>query len=187
MVLRVIETRSDLESYLEADLHAQGLERWRHRYRVMHRAPYFQRMLRKTEYWTNTARTPFGRLVAAYLRLRLKFLGEKLGFGIPLNAFGPGLSVAHVGWVHVHHRAKIGANCRIHQGVTIGEGRPGEYPSIGDDVFIYPGAMVLGADVGSRVGIYAGAVVTKPVPDDVDVAGVPARIVKDRRTRAVSA
>ncbi|BDB44708.1 MULTISPECIES: serine acetyltransferase [Mycobacterium] len=177
----MIQTRTDLESYLAADLRAQGLERWRHRYRIIHRAPYFQRMLRKTEYWTNTARTPGGRLVAAYLRLRLKFLGERLGFGIPLNAFGPGLSVAHVGWVHVHHRARIGANCRIHQGVTLGEGRPGEYPRIGDDVFISPGAMVLGATVGSRVGIYAGAVVNQAVPDDVDVAGVPARIVRDRR------
>lgn len=96
---------------------------------------------------------PSAAFLAAYLRLRLKLLGEKLGFGIPLNAFGPGLSVAHVAWVHVHHRATIGANCRIHRGVTIGEGRPGEYPTIGDDVFIYPGAMVLGANVGSRVGI----------------------------------
>ena len=28
--------------------------------------------------------------------------------------------------------------------------------------------------------------VTKPVPDHVDVAGVPARIVKDRRASAIS-
>lgn len=177
----MIKTRRDLESYLAADLAAHGLDRWRHRYRIMHRAAYFQRLLRKSEYWTNTARTPFGHLIAGYLQLRCKFLGERLGFGIPRNAFGPGLSIAHVGWVHVHHRARVGANCRIHQGVTIGEGRPGQYPTIGDDVFIFPGAMVLGADVGSRVGILAGAVVTKPVPDDVDVAGVPAHIVKDRR------
>lgn len=183
----MIRTREDLKSYLEADLHAQGLERWRHRYRIRHRAPFFQRMLRKTEYWTNTAHTPFGHLIAAYYRLRLKFLGERLGFGISINTFGPGLSVAHIGWVHVHHMAKVGTNCRIHQGVTIGEGRPGEYPTIGDDVYIFPGAMVLGVDVGNRVGIYAGAVVTKPVPDDVDVAGVPARIVKDRRPSVVSA
>jgi serine O-acetyltransferase len=184
----VIKSREDLESYLAADLRAQGLDRWRHRYRIMHRAPYFQRILRKAEYWTNTARTPFGLLVAGYLRLRVKFLGERLGFGISVNSFGPGLSVAHIGWVHVHHRARIGANCRIHQGVTLGEGRPGEYPTVGDDVFIYPGAMVLGADVGSRVSIAAGAVVTKSVPDDVDVGGVPARIIRDRRpTSAVSA
>ena len=90
------------------------------------------------------------------------------------------------GGLHVHHMAKIGANCRIHQGVTIGEGRPGEYPTIGDDVFIFPGAMVLGVDIGDRVGIYAGAVVTKAVPDDVDVAGVPARIIRDRRPSQVA-
>ena len=186
MVSLVIKTRSDLESYLAADLRAQGLERWRLHYRIRHRAPYFQRVLRKTEYWTNTARTPFGHLVAHYLRLRLKFLTEKFGIGISPNCFGPGLSVAHIGWVHVHHKARIGANCRIHQGVTIGEGRLGQYPTVGDDVFIFPGAMIIGADVGSRVGIYAGAVVTKSVPDDVDVAGVPARITNDRRPSQVA-
>ncbi|GAQ37979.1 serine O-acetyltransferase [Mycobacterium pseudoshottsii JCM 15466] len=77
--------------------------------------------------------------------------------------------------------AKVGSNCRIHHGVTIGEGRAGEYPTIGDDVFISVGATVLGADVGSRVVIYASAVVIKPVPDDVEVAGIPARVVRDRR------
>lgn len=124
----MIETRQDLEEYLAADLHAQDLSAGGTATGSCTGLPYFQRMLRKTEYWTNTARTPISRLVAAYLRLRLKFLGEKLGFGIPLNAFGPGLSVAHVGWVHVHHRAKIGVNCRIHQGVTLGEGRRANTP-----------------------------------------------------------
>lgn len=40
---------------------------------------------------------------------------------------------------------------------------------------------MLGADVGSRVVVYASAVVIKPVPDDVEVAGNPARVVRDRR------
>ncbi|MCV7097534.1 serine acetyltransferase [Mycobacterium kubicae] len=183
----MIKTREDLAAYLAADLRAQGLDRWRHRYRVTQRPMYFQRLLRKSEYWTNAARTPAGRLVAGYLQLRTKFLGERLGYVIPRNVFGPGLSIAHVGPVHVHYRARIGANCRIHQHVSIGEGRPGQYPSIGDDVYIYPGAMVLGADVGSRVGIRAGAIVVKSVPDDVEVAGIPARIVRDSRPSAAIA
>ncbi|AXN46422.1 Serine acetyltransferase [Mycobacterium marinum] len=177
----MIENRNDLESYLAADLHAYGLDRWRLRHRILQRPAHFQRLLRKSEYWTNSARTPAGRLVAAYLRLRTKFLGERLGFDIPRNVFGPGLSIAHIGSIVVNCNAKVGSNCRIHHGVTIGEGRAGEYPTIGDDVFISVGATVLGADVGSRVVIYASAVVIKPVPDDVEVAGIPARVVRDRR------
>ncbi|ARG59689.1 MULTISPECIES: serine acetyltransferase [Mycobacterium] len=176
----MIRTREDLRAYLAADLKAHGLQRWRLRHRILKRSAHFQRLLRKSEYWTNTARTPTAHVVAAYLRLRTKFLGERLGFDIPRNVFGPGLSIAHAGLIVVHYKARVGANCRIHHGVTIGEGRPGQFPTIGDDVFISPMAMVLGADVGNRVAIRPGAVVTKSVPDDVDVAGYPARIVNDR-------
>jgi serine O-acetyltransferase len=101
-------------------------------------------------------------------------LGERLGYSIPRNVFGPGLSIAHVGTIVVNYHAKVGANCRLHQGVTIGEGK-GKSPVIGDDVFISPNAVIIGADVGSRVSIRAGAVVTKDVPNDSKVAAVPAR------------
>lgn len=181
----VITTREELRSYLASDLRANGLDRWKFRYRLLERPAYFQRMLRKSEYWTNSARTPFGRLVAAWLRLRTKLLGERVGLYVSRNVAGPGLSLVHPGPIWVHYKARIGANCRIYQGVTIGEAR-GKVPVIGDDVWIYPLAMVLGVDVGDRACILAGSVVTKPVPDGAVVAGVPARVVELNRA-AVSA
>jgi serine O-acetyltransferase len=181
MVVIVIETREDLRAYLAADLRAHGLERWKFRYRLEERSAYYQRLLRRSEYWTNTARTPLGHVIALWLRLRTRLLGERLGMYVPRNVCGPGLRLAHPGALWVHHRARIGANCNIHQGVSIGENR-GKVPVIGDDVWIYPLAMVLGVNVGNRAAILAGAVVTKPVPDDAVVGGVPAQIIALKRS-----
>lgn len=50
---------------------------------------------------------------------------------------------------------------------------------IGDNVYIGNNAMImLGITIGNNVVIAAGSVVTKNVPDNVVIAGNPARIVK---------
>jgi maltose O-acetyltransferase len=50
--------------------------------------------------------------------------------------------------------------------------------TIGDDVWIGGGSIVLpGVEIGSRVVVAAGSVVTKNVPSDCVVAGVPARVL----------
>lgn len=55
----------------------------------------------------------------------------------------------------------------------------GGAPVIGDNCFIGTGAVVLGdIRVGNNVAIAAGAVVVHDVPDNVMVAGVPARVIK---------
>lgn len=181
----MIESKADLQMYTACDLSSYGLSRWRLRYRISQRPAYFQRLLRKSEYWHNVRRDPLGRSVAMWLALRTKFLGERLGFSIPRNVFGPGLSIAHVGSIVVNKEARVGSNCRLHQGVTLGEAN-GVPPIIGDDVHISPHAAVIGARVGDRVGIRVGAVVVKDVPSDVDVGGVPAVIIESTSNVASS-
>lgn len=82
-----------------------------------------------------------------------------------------------------HVNAKIGENCNVYPNVVIGaSGRPDEgnlAPVIGDNVTLCVGAKVLGnISVGNGSIVAANAVVLDNVPENVVVAGVPAKIVK---------
>ena len=94
---------------------------------------------------------------------------------------GPGLFIGHFGGIAVNNEARIGRNCDLSHGVTIGvinRGKRKGCPRIGDSVYIGPGAKILGnIHVGSNVAIGANAVVIDDVADGMAVAGVPARVV----------
>lgn len=96
------------------------------------------------------------------------------------NNIDGGLCVFHGFGIVINPFSKIGKNCIIFQGVTIGVSEPGgKAPIIGNDVFIGCGAKILGdIRIGDNVKIGAGAVVIKDIPSNVTVVGVPAKIVK---------
>ncbi len=57
---------------------------------------------------------------------------------------------------------------------------------IGDDVWIGANAVILpGVTIGRHVVVAAGAVVTKDVPDNCVVGGVPAKVLKDLHLQTV--
>jgi len=165
----------EYERYLSADLRAQGLTEWKLFYRWKFPIMCFQRHLRYAEYINNCK---CGKLWGPYrffCRWRLSEHGIKLGFSIPLNVFGPGLSIAHWGYIVVNEQAIIGANCRIHPGTCVGVSH-GKCPVIGDNVYLGPGAKVFGGVViGNNTQIGANAVVTRSYPEgNVTLVGVPA-------------
>lgn len=114
-------------------------------------------------------------------------LSVRLGFSIAPGIFGPGLAIVHYGLLVVHPDTRIGRNCRIHVGVHIGgagtldppSGPAPNTPTIGDNVYIGPGAKLFGPIViGDNCKIGANAVVTRSFPDSgLTLAGVPARVV----------
>jgi serine O-acetyltransferase len=104
--------------------------------------------------------------------------------------------------IEIHPGAKIGKNCfidhgngvvigettvigddvTIYQAVTLGgtgKERGKRHPTIGNNVVIGAGAIVLGnITIGDNSRIGAGAVVTKAVPNDTTVVGNPSWIIK---------
>lgn len=72
----------------------------------------------------------------------------------------------------------VGNNCRILHNVTIGEWK-GKKPTIGNNVYIYPNAVITGdVTVGDNSIIGPGAVVFKNVPKNCVIVGNPAYILK---------
>lgn len=81
----------------------------------------------------------------------------------------------------------IGNDVMIYQGVSLagtGKEKGQRHPTIGNNVVIGAGAIVLGnIKVGDNARIGAGAVVTKEVPPDTTVVGNPAWILKQEGRR----
>ncbi len=140
-------------------------------------------LLRKAEYFTNCAKGPCGRLLARFYRFRLQRRGLRLGFTIPINVFGPGLSIAYPGTIAVSPIARVGANCRLHTCVNIGTfGNPPGAPRIGDNVYIAPGAKLYGGiEIADGIAVGANAVVNRSfLEKGITIAGAPARKINSR-------
>jgi serine O-acetyltransferase len=111
-----------------------------------------------------------------------KFIEVVAGISIPGACnIGPGLYIGHFGGIFVDSQARLGSNCNIAQGVTIGEGGRGELhgvPTLGDRVHVGANAVILGKIIiGNDAVIGPGAVVMNSVPPCGVAVGNPARVV----------
>ena len=113
--------------------------------------------------------------------LAYRFLETLTGISIPKSVeVGPGLRIYHFGNVFVHAEAKIGANCTLRQGVTIGNRHDGgPVPVLEDDVELGAYAQILGGiRIGRGAKIGAMSVVLCDVPPGATAVGVPARVIE---------
>ncbi|MFJ7975823.1 sugar O-acetyltransferase [Peribacillus sp. NPDC096379] len=98
--------------------------------------------------------------------------------------FNTGCSFQDRGGIRIGDGSMIGMNVTIatlNHGLSV-ETRNTTYPSpvvIGENVWIGSSATILpGVTIGDKSVVAAGAVVTKDVPENTIVAGVPAKIIK---------
>jgi serine O-acetyltransferase len=99
------------------------------------------------------------------------FIHVLWGIEIPRSAkIGPGLYIGHYGGITVSSIAVIGRDCNLSQNITIGVSGAGQKrgaPTLGDNVYVAPGARLVGKiTIGNNVKIGANAVIHKDLPDN---------------------
>jgi len=145
----------------------------------------FTVLLRKLEYYQNSRNWFLKYFAKNIAKFRYHRISIKLGFSIPTNRIGPGLSIAHPGNIIIADQARIGENCRIHEGVTIGSTNgDSRAPVIGNNVFIGSGAKLIGnINIADGVCIGANAVVINDINEaSVTVGGIPAKIISQNNS-----
>lgn len=140
------------------------------------RPGFAYRLFRACMDWPVLARVP----VQLALRLLHRRMTARRCMQFPLEcaSIGPGLLLIHSYGLLVNGRARIGSNVTLLHHVTIGGAR-GVAPSLGDNVTVADGGIVIGAvAIGPGATIGAGAVVSEDVPPLAVMTGNPASLAR---------
>jgi len=136
----MIQSKQEYKYYLKMDLTQSDIINKKWYEKKIDRRYKFYKSLRYTEYCYN-CNTLKNKIIRKFVMLRHRRLCDKYCWTIPINVFGPGLTIVHVGTIVVSGSAKVGKNCRIHVCTNIGRapshGKSGA-PIIGDNVYIGP-------------------------------------------------
>lgn len=88
---------------------------------------------------------------------------------------GRGLKINHGCGSVIGARCVIGDNCLIHQNCTLGD-RDGGRPTLGNNVIMYAGSMVLGnVKIGDNTIVGANSIVISDFPANSILVGTPAK------------
>lgn len=100
----------------------------------------------------------------------------------PCARIGKGLVIVHFGGVVICRECKIGEQCLLHHNVSVVTTNSRQAAQIGDNFYAGAGAVIVGnVVIEDNVICGAGCVVTKSVPANAIVGGVPAEIKRFRR------
>ncbi len=134
--------------------------------------------------WSWRLRTPVVRHLCKLLyMLLLPLVRMYSGVQIhPCARIGEGLVIGHFGGVVICRECKIGDQCVLHHNVSIVTTNSRRAAQIGDNFYAGAGVTIVGnVVIEDNVICGAGSVVTKSVPADAIVGGVPAKIRRFRR------
>jgi len=124
------------------------------------------------------------------LRFPARFLSHTSRFltGVEIHPgakIGKRFFIDHGAGVVIGETSEIGDDVLMYQGVVLGGtsfSKEKRHPTIGNNVVIGTGAVVLGAiTIGDGARVSSGSVVVKPVPPGATVVGILGRIVEGHR------
>ncbi len=120
-----------------------------------------------------------------FVSFKLHRYSIRYGISISPDArIGSGFYIGHFGGIVINQNVVIGDNCNISQDVTLGQvnrGARAGCPVIGNNVYIGPGAKIIGRiQIGDHAAVGANAVVIDDIPTSSAVGGIPARVISDK-------
>lgn len=135
--------------------------------------------MRKTSYYKNS-HSLWGKLHLLYYHHKFHRLAVKLGFSIGSDVFGYGLKIPHFGTIVVGGSNHIGNYAVLHTSTCISSNGK----VIGDGLYLSTGAKITSKLVlGNNISIGANSLVNKSFEkDNIMIAGIPARYIKDAET-----
>ncbi len=185
----MIKDKKDLKKYIEEDARANGVKPGLSLLvklfygSIPARAFRYLRSLRRYEYALNT-NSP----LRFWYRFKNRRIGAKYNVAIMPNTVGYGLRLPHLELGVVINCTSMGNHCTVNGGVVLGNKRPGENdrtPRVGDNVNFCVGSKAIGnVSIGDNALIAPNAVVTKDVPSNCIVVGIPAKVLKQNDHKA---
>lgn len=189
--MQLIKTKADLRFWLKEDAKRNASDCSMFKYLLKYflrvdsaLAYHYLYILRHCEYHLNNSVSLYHKLLYYFYKALLYRIGSKYNISISCNKVGYGVRIIHLsggGGCRIGV-AKAGNYCGFNAGVLIGTKDGDENrPVLGDFVTFAPGAKAFGKiTIGSNVFVAPNAVVTKDMPGNCIVGGIPAHILKEK-------
>ena len=178
----MITNRNELKKYIVEDAKANGIIMGIRYYiklfygNVPAMAFRYLKSLRVYEYHLNN-NSP----LRFWYKFKNRRIGAKYHIAIAPNSVGYGLKLPHLELGVIINCSRMGNFCTVNSGVVLGNKGPGmndQKPTVGDCVNFCVGSKAIGKiHIGNNVLVAPNAVVTRDIPDNSIVAGVPAKII----------